>query len=90
MNPPGKTRDRTFESRTWHSGGVEIYRAADDLGLLGLLHPGWRIVLGVCVAVAVVAAGWRLVQRGPSRMLNGMFAVMLLVAALVALTVLTG
>ncbi|MQA23982.1 MAG: hypothetical protein GEU94_00620 [Micromonosporaceae bacterium] len=69
---------------------MDFYRASDDLGLLGLLHPGWRIVLGVCVAVAVVVAGWRLLRRGPSRMVNGMLAVVLIVVALIAFTYVVG
>ncbi|MGH3713332.1 MAG: hypothetical protein ACRDT4_07720 [Micromonosporaceae bacterium] len=56
--------------------------------LLGLLHPGWRFVIGVAVALAVVAAGWRLLQRGPSRMTNAIGVVLLMLAALVLVTVL--
>ncbi|HEX6497404.1 MAG TPA: hypothetical protein VF054_00045 [Micromonosporaceae bacterium] len=40
--------------------------AAD--ALLGLLLPGWQAAIAVCVAVAVVIALYRLLQRGPSRM----------------------
>ena len=58
--------------------------------LLALLHPVWWIVLAVCVAVAAVVGSWRLLQRGRSRMLSGMFAAVLLIATLVAVTYVIG
>lgn len=59
-------------------------------GLLGLLSPGWQLVLGVCVAVAVVVAGFRLVRRGPSRMTKAMGVTALILLGLVAITFLLG
>lgn len=36
--------------------------------LLGLLMPFWQVVIGLCLIVATVVAGHKLVMRGPSRM----------------------
>lgn len=58
--------------------------------LLALLHPGWRVVIGVCVAAAVLVAGWRLVQRGPSRMTSAMGVTIMILLVLVAVTLLFG
>jgi len=58
--------------------------------LLALLHPGWRLVIGVCVAAAVLVAGWRLVQRGPSRMISAMGVTVMILLLLVVVTVLFG
>ncbi|MGH3736452.1 MAG: hypothetical protein ACRDT6_12660 [Micromonosporaceae bacterium] len=56
--------------------------------LLGLLHPGWRIVIGLVVALAVVVTGYRMLRRGPSQMRTGMLLVVAAIMALVAVTVL--
>ena len=56
--------------------------------LLGLLHPGWRILIGLFVALAVIVAGWRLWLRGPSRMTSAMGVAILVMVGLFALTVL--
>jgi hypothetical protein len=45
---------------------------ATDDALLGLLLPFWQLVIGLFVAVAVVVALYRLLQRGPSRMTTAM------------------
>lgn len=58
--------------------------------LLGLLHPGWRILIGVCVALAVLVAGYRMLARGPSRMVSAMGVVVLAIVALVVITSLLG
>jgi hypothetical protein len=58
--------------------------------LLALLHPGWQLVIGVCVAAAVVVAGWRLVRRGPSRMTSAMGVTVMILLFLVAITLLVG
>lgn len=62
---------------------------ADD-GLLALLHPGWRLVIGVAVAITVVVASYRLAQRGPSRMLRAMGVSALIIVGLIVLTLLIG
>jgi hypothetical protein len=66
-----------------------VFGVASD-ALLALLHPGWRLVIGVCVAAAVVVAGWRLIQRGPSRMVNAMGVTVMILLLLVAVTLLFG
>jgi hypothetical protein len=58
--------------------------------LLGLLSPGWQLVLGVCVAVAAVVASIRLMSRGPTRMTRAMAVAALLLLGLVAITLLLG
>ncbi|MGH3648023.1 MAG: hypothetical protein ACRDTM_12710 [Micromonosporaceae bacterium] len=58
--------------------------------LLGLLHPGWRILIGLFVALAVIVAGYRMLQRGPSRMTSAMGVVVLALVGLVLLTWLLG
>ncbi len=58
--------------------------------LLGLLHPGWRVLIGVFVALAVVVAGWRLWLRGPSRMTRAMGVAIMIIVTLFALTLLLG
>lgn len=35
--------------------------------LLNLLLPVWQLAIGLCVVAAVVVVGFRLAQRGPSR-----------------------
>ncbi len=57
---------------------------AEEL-LLGMLRPVWQLVIGGFVLVAVVAAVYRLAQRGPSRM---SLALLLSGGAVVCLTVL--
>ena len=52
--------------------------------LVGLLLPMWQAVIGGFVLVAVVAAVFRLAQRGPSRM---SLALLLTGGAVVCLTV---
>jgi zinc transporter ZupT len=56
--------------------------AAD--ALTGLLMPFWQLVIGAFVLVILVAAAYRLAQRGPSRM---SFALLLTGGAIVFLTV---
>ena len=56
---------------------------AED-ALTGLLLPIWQVVIGAFVLVAVVAAIFRLAQRGPSRM---SLAMLLVGGAVVCLTV---
>ncbi len=58
--------------------------------LLALLHPGWQLVIGVCVAAAVVVAGWRLLRRGPSRMTNAMWVTVMILLVLIAATLVFG
>ncbi|HEX6073820.1 MAG TPA: hypothetical protein VFZ32_00970 [Micromonosporaceae bacterium] len=58
--------------------------------LLALLHPGWRLVIGVCVAATVIVAGARLMQRGPSRMTSAMGVTVVILVLLVAVTLLFG
>jgi len=60
-----------------------------DGGLLALLNPLWQAVLGVCVALAVIVASWRLFGRGPSRMSRGLVtaAVALLLVLMVSLVI---
>ncbi len=43
--------------------------------LTGLLMPIWQLVIGVCVLVTLVVAGYRLFMRGPSRMGGAMLIV---------------
>jgi hypothetical protein len=50
-----------------------------------MLLPFWRLAIGGCVLAAVLVAGWRLGQRGPSRMSR---ALVVTGAAIIALTVL--
>ncbi|HZN76287.1 MAG TPA: hypothetical protein VFC00_32070 [Micromonosporaceae bacterium] len=57
--------------------------AAD--ALLSMLLPFWQLAIGAVVLAAVIVAGWRLSQRGPSRMSR---ALVVTGAAIVALTVL--
>ena len=51
--------------------------------LLGMLFPFWRVVIGLCVVLAVVVAAVRLARRGQSRMRT---ALLVLGTAIVALT----
>ena len=39
--------------------------------LLGLLAPIWQIAIMACLIVVTVVAGYKLLLRGPSRMLRG-------------------
>jgi hypothetical protein len=39
--------------------------------LLGLLAPIWQIAIMVCLIVVTLVAGYKLLMRGPSRMLRG-------------------
>ena len=39
--------------------------------LLGLLAPIWQLAIMVCLIVVTVVAGYKLLMRGPSRMLRG-------------------
>jgi hypothetical protein len=43
--------------------------------LTGLLMPFWQLVIGLVVLVTVVVAGYRLFQRGPSRMGGAMLLI---------------
>jgi len=43
--------------------------------LTDLLMPFWQLVIGLVVLVTVLVAGYRLVQRGPSRMGGAMLLV---------------
>jgi hypothetical protein len=43
--------------------------------LTGLLVPFWQLVIGLVVLVTVVVSGFRLFQRGPSRMGGAMLLV---------------
>ncbi len=40
--------------------------------LLGLLMPFWQVVIALCLVVATVVAGHKLLMRGPSRMSHAM------------------
>ena len=51
-------------------------------GLLGLLHSGWQIVIGVCLLVVTAIGLARLVSRGPTRMTNGVFVTGFLIVAI--------
>jgi hypothetical protein len=43
-----------------------LYAAAD--GLLGLLHPVLQAAIAGCLLLVLLLGGYRLLQRGPSRM----------------------
>jgi len=43
--------------------------------LTDLLMPFWQLVIGLVVLLTVVVAGYRLVQRGPSRMGGAMLLI---------------
>ena len=45
------------------------YHAQD--ALLGMLAPIWQIAILACLLVVLVVAGYKLLMRGPSRMLRG-------------------
>ena len=53
-----------------------------DGGLLSLLYPVWQGVIGGCVLVVVIAAGARLIRRGPSRMGRALVVLGLLLVVL--------
>jgi hypothetical protein len=54
--------------------------------LTGLLVPFWQLVIGLVVVVTVVVAGYRLFQRGPSRMSGAMLLVGIAVVCLAVLS----
>jgi hypothetical protein len=54
--------------------------------LTGLLVPFWQLVIGLVVVVTVVVAGYRLFQRGPSRMGGAMLLVGIAVVCLAVLS----
>jgi hypothetical protein len=45
------------------------YRGQD--ALLGMLAPIWQVAILGCLLVTIVVAGYKLLMRGPSRMLRG-------------------
>jgi hypothetical protein len=57
-------------------------------GVLGLLHPIWEGVIGGCLLLVLVVGLHRLLQRGPSRMTNGVLVTGLLIVAITVLGVL--
>jgi hypothetical protein len=61
---PGKSTDWPYPASPGRA--CDSYRVTDPL--LNLLLPFWQMVIGVCVLAAVVVVGFRLAQRGPSRM----------------------
>jgi hypothetical protein len=64
--------------------------AGTDDALLGMLFPFWQLVIGCCVLLAMVAAGFRLARRGPSRMGTALLVIGGGIVALVVVGILTG
>ncbi|HEY8532523.1 MAG TPA: hypothetical protein VIL44_01425 [Micromonospora sp.] len=56
--------------------------------LLSLLLPFWQMVIAGVVLVVVVASGWRLAQRGPSRMMTALLVTAGAIVGLAAIGVL--
>lgn len=56
--------------------------------VFGLLHPFWQAVIGGCLLLATVVGLYKLLQRGPSRMTNGVLVTGLLIVAITVLGVL--
>jgi hypothetical protein len=51
-----------------HCGGMANDQVVAADALTGLLLPFWQLVIGGFVLFTLVAAGYRLAKRGPSRM----------------------
>jgi hypothetical protein len=62
-----------------------VTTGAQDGGLLGLLHPGWQAALAVFLLLVLVLGGYRLFQRGPSRMGKALLVIGALILALMLL-----
>lgn len=54
--------------------------------LLGMLLPVWQLAIGLFVVAAVVVAGVRLAQRGPSRITTGLLVTGAAIVAICALS----
>jgi hypothetical protein len=50
--------------------------------LLSLLHPAWQALIAVCLLVVTVLGIWRIAERGPARMKNGLLVTGLLIVAI--------
>jgi hypothetical protein len=50
--------------------------------LLGLLHPAWQAPIAVCLLVVTILGLWRIAERGPARMKNGLLVTGVLIVAI--------
>ncbi len=69
--------------------GTMVGMAGSD-AIFELINPFLRAVLGLCVALAVIVATYRLARRGRSRMRTAMLVIGAAIVGLAALGILMG